>query len=425
MSVITEGMTPAEYLSAINSKMFSVSNAFDLNDLSGVTISTLNQNFDIYCKAYSQVNQQLVAGERSLTNFNKMNGNFELIKDGTDLALKPLVENGTFTPATESNSLLAKYKNFKLGGLISFSMYTFNYSWTKPYNPYLFNLTNIDVATWVSQAAAAGIEYLALSILDNSGFSLFDNPITVPDKLLNQTYGYKKCDVALVGADTQIIDKFMTACLANGIEPVLYFCTTQLTTAYYKKPQRTTITFTQYDESSRAAFDNYFAKVFQYVLTTWGPKYMWLDVAGTGTNPVNAMQVYYDAIKSIDTSCQVIGNSIGDLPFDWFPYDIGSNEELFSGVNGTTKTWAQVLATARTNGVTEYYVPQEYCTNIFAAGGDGRWYWNNQALKNQATVQASYDIAKANSSPYLMCLAPNTSGVIPQAQFDLFANINL
>jgi hypothetical protein len=134
------------------------------------------------------------------------------------------------------------------------------------------------------------------------------------------------------------------------------------------------------------------------------------------------MQMYYNAIKSIDPNCSVIGNTGGDRAFQWQPYDIGSNEENWSGVPAAW-TWAQVLSTTRINAGSGYYVPQELVVNNFA--GDGRWYWYNQALRSQATIQGLYDIAKANASPFLLNLAPTTAGVIPTAQFDLFRNLTL
>ena len=421
MIEITNGMIPADFITAINTNSLQMGDDID-DSMIATYLAKLNQKFNIYDKTYLKTNNQIVAGLSGANFINYCNYNFNLRQDTYNLDLLTLTGSDTFVPATESNAQLAKYKAFKFGGIIHFGILTFQYTYTKPVNPYLFTLTDIDIDTWVSQAADAGIEYLILTMFGPSGFALFDNPIIYPDHLLNQMIGYKKFDVSLVDGDINIIDKFLTACQFYGITAGFYFATVFNFAVTWLRVGGNIAPYSGYTETDKQYYDNYCAKLLQYICSTWSPEYLWLDVAGAGT-PCNNMQVLYDAVKNINPNCVVIGNTIGDQDFVWFPYDIGSNEELYS--LGGEKTWDTVLATARSHGGTTYYVPQEFVTNIFS-GGSASWYWaNGKSLKTQVAIQTSYDIAKAHSAPYLLCLAPNTSGIIPQAQLDLFAGISL
>jgi len=421
MTEIVEGMTTAQFISAINDNSLLMGDDID-DTLVSTYLSTLNRKFDIYNKTYLQTNSQISAGVSGSNFISILNSNFNLRQDGSSLDLLTLSGSGTFIPVTESNLMLAKYKGRKIGGLISFGLLTFQYDWLRPINPYLFNLTNIDADTWVANAADSGIEYLVLTILSASGFSMFDNPINYPDYILNQVYGYKKCDVSLVGADTNIIDKFITACEKYNIAWGLYFATIFNHAMVWKRGDWSVLSpMSGYDATTKQYYDNWCAKTLQYITTTWNPEFIWLDVAGAGT-PCNNMQVLYDAIKNINPNCIVIGNSIGDQSFAWFPYDIGSNEENFS--TGGAKTWDTVLATSRGHNGTTYYVPQELVANNYGAGET--WYWTaSKSLRTQQSIQDIYNIAKARSAPFLLNIAPNTSGVIPTEQLALFSGLSL
>lgn len=421
MIEIINGMTQAEFISAINDN--SLGMGVDIDDtMTSTYLDTLNKKFNVYNKSYLQNNVQIVGGMSARNFISILNYNFNLRQDTNNFDLLPLAGSNSFVPATSSNAQLAKYKAFKLGGLIHFGIFTFQYDYSGPVNPYLFTPTDLDIDTWVSQASDAGIEYLFLTVFDPSGFSLFDNPIAYPDYLVNQSIGYKKSDVGLINSDILIIDKFMTACQTYGITGGLYFATVFNYSVCWLRGGGAFAPMSGYTATDKQYYDNYCAKVLQYIVSTWGPEYIWLDIAGTGS-PCNNIQTLYDAIKNIDSNCTVIGNTVGDTTFDFFPYDIGSNEALFSGV--PPLTWAQVLGTSRSHGGTTYYVPQEYVTNIFSNAG-AAWYWRNSySLKTQETIQTEYDIAKGQSSPFLLCLAPNTSGVIPAEQLALFSGLNL
>jgi hypothetical protein len=140
------------------------------------------------------------------------------------------------------------------------------------------------------------------------------------------------------------------------------------------------------------------------------------------------MQLFYDSVKAVSSNCQIMANTIGDNPFQWYPYDIGANEEYFSlaSLPPEGKTWADILSPLRTKDVVDYLIRQEVVTNNFAGGAGISYYWSpSLTLRTQLSTQAIYDIAKANGVNFLLNLAPNRSGVIPSAQFDLFKNLTL
>jgi hypothetical protein len=366
-------------------------------------------------------------------NTNYANINNWITNSPPVTGLMTLANTGTKTPATSSNSYLAKYKNFKLGGIIQYSMYSYidvtgNWALRLPCSPDLFYKGAHDIDKWVSDAKDAGIEYLVFSIFDGTGFALFDNPIPFPDYILNTVFGYKKYDVASAGADVEITNKFYTACAKYGIEPVPYVCpvwqNNMSRTATGLKNPNGAFSGTVYTATEKQYSDNFVCKVLQYILTTWPSNYVWVDYGGA--TKVNDPQMYYDAIKAINPNCQVVGNTVGDNPFNWFPYDIGSDEEYYAltTFGPANKTWADVLSSTRVHGIT-YYVPQELCVNNNGAVGDSFYWHTGFTLRNQSAIQSAYDIAKANSVPFLLNLAPGRTGLISSDQFDLFKNLNL
>ncbi len=346
----------------------------------------------------------------------------------TNNDLMTLANTGTKAPSTTDNQYLQKFMSFKLGGLISYSMYTWTLSPPWPASPNLFYKGTHDIDKWVSDAKDAGIKYLVLTVFDNSQFALFDNPIPFPDYILNTVFGHRKYDIASAGGDTAIVDKFFTACQKYGIEPIPYMCPvfganlcrTQVPAGTAKTIQG------GYTSTEIQYFENHFCKVMQYILTTWNPSYLWMDVAGGAV--YNNMQLIYDSAKAINPNIQIMANTVGDNPFQWFPYDIGADEEFFSltALPPPGKTWADVLSPFRVKNGTTYLIRQEIVTNNFSGGAGRPYYWSpSQTLRIQSEVQNMYNIAKANGVNLLFNLAPNRSGVIPSEQFDLFKNLVL
>jgi len=388
---------------------------FSRNDNSVITNPTQTKS-GLATWGYGLTDDEVTAINTLVHTFITETGRYDT--ENYDLLSLTEVDN-PHLPATETNANISRYINWKLGGLICFSPYTWKYVFNKPANPALLShLTNIDVDKWVSDAHDAGIQYLVFTILDTSGYALFDNPITYPDYLLNQCWGYRKFDVAVSKADLNIVDKFFAACQTYGIEPIPYVCPTSNTAICINRSDHSIFgPQNGYDATDKQYYDNWFAKVLQYIMTTWSPRYMWIDAGGWPI--VNDNQVFYDAVKSINANCTVISNNAGDRDFNFFPYDIGSNEEYYTlwGEN----TWDNVLTTVRTKDEVDYYTPQEVVTNLMSGGAGARYYWNDQALRSAVgDLQNIYNIAKAHGCPFLLSLAPNRNGIIPSAQFDVF-----
>jgi len=75
-------------------------------------------------------------------------------------------------------------------------------------------------------------------------------------------------------------------------------------------------------------------------------------------------------------------------------------------------------------GETTYYIPQELIcnNNVF---GEHYYYHENLTRRTQAAIQGIYDIAKANSVPMCLNLAPDRTGLISAEQYNFFKNLSL
>lgn len=335
-----------------------------------------------------------------------------------DYDLVAIADSGTFSPKTDTNEYLNKYSDFELGGLISYSIYTYAYNVVTP-RPSLFTPKDIPVDDWIDGAKDAGVDYLALTILDNSNFALFDNPIPFPDTLVNNFYSYKYYDVAEAESDTSIVTDFVTMCRANNIEPVAYFC--PVFDMNFIRIWSGNHGFADWTEREKDIIENWWIATIQYCINRWDFKYVWLDIAYTD-GPINDIQKLYNGVKAADSTCMVIGNSIGDVEFGYYPYDIGSNEEYYSLHDG--QTWDDVLSFSRDTSEVTYYVPQEVVTNNLVGGAGAAYYrYNDQALRTQSAINAIWDTAYSRGVPFLLNVSPNQDGTIEQAQWDLFKNL--
>jgi alpha-L-fucosidase len=430
-TTIISGMTPSEYLTAVNANFHSVETTV-LNTMQGSNFKTAFEgNYDAVKAIIPSIatKESLIVGSSASKIISDLNSNYSKINDvignpTTDNNLMTLVHDGTKIPVTQTNQYLNKFMAYKLGGLIQYSMWSYGgllptlYTGCPVASTSFYTGTH-DVRKWVSDAHDAGIEYLVLSVMDGSNFSLFDNPIRFPDYILNSVFGYNKYDITSIGGDTAIVDKFYAACIEFGIEPIPYFCPYHSANLY--KTITGGINPPIYSTTQRQYYDNFTAKVIQYFLTTWASNYIHIDVSG-GTI-ANTMQTYYDAVKAINPNCQVCAYTIGDIDLNWFPYDIGSNEEWYSGAPGD-HTWAAVLSSSRAKGGTTYYIPQEIIANNNVYG-EHYYYHTGQTRRTQAAIQDIYDIAKANSVPFCLNLAPDRVGVISTEQYNFFKNLTL
>jgi hypothetical protein len=308
---------------------------------------------------------------------------------------------------------LTQFNNFKRGVFISYSLFTFDYTFSKITNPNVFTPTNVDVDSWILKASNAGAKYAIYTCYDNKGFAMFDCPIKLPDYLTNSFECYRKYDVGVSPGDKLIVDKFFTACIKYGVEPMLYLCTWSSENIGARNEGKI---YADLTTTQKQYWDNYYAKVLQYLMTNYGCKWFYLDMAGGGLPALADLQLYYDSIKSIDATAKLAILDYGDLTFGFFPSDIESNEAAGLSPNPGTKLYPY-----RTHNGTVYYQPQEYMISGIV-NSDGSWYWKDgiSTIRTPNTIfGANWDLCQTYSCNFNLGIAPHQDGSIDQTQLDL------
>ncbi len=366
-----------------------------------------------------------------------------------------------FYPAIATNTQLSDYTSKKLGMFLSFGMSTYTStdtyvsqagSDTSPTSTFTAPGT-VNSAQWVTDAISAGADYVILTLDHFQGFNIFPytpsyGPVTTKDPIRGNLTApkYSTYDISATSSDQMIIDKFVTQCRASGIKFGFYFNMGKNLNLRYG----VTSSFdASYDQTSTYSttyltYAAYVNSIVSYVVTNYGPDYMWLDsghffpmFGGNTINNRRLIQNVYNTIKYINPNIIVINNYLcaNNLvvptgtdatvpPGSWdgtnmiiFPTDAVSFE--YSREPGDPAQY--VRSTTHFNKA--YYIPREIIDTIFA---NGQYFACNDTFTTfQTTVslQARYNYAKSMSCPYLLSVAINKAGNIPSDQLTRFATI--
>lgn len=400
----------------------------ELHFLSKGTATTPNTNYDntlrfaTFGDALTQDEQFILNGivHRFQTALGRANPVIRETDYTVSADLFTIQDAGTFAPATAINARLAEWNNLKVGALICFNLEGFSKNITSSF----LNIgastemicPTVPVQSWVDGMKNADIKYACLTIQTERGYSLIDQPFGFNNTLEELIGGARKFDVGQSPSMYKNTwDDFVYMCRQSGIEPIPYICPSVNYNLYYL------LISNWVSADVTTAWTNYCCKQLQWLIQTYSLKYVWLDMYFSSA--VNAQDLY-DAVKAIDPNCLVISNIQGDINYAKRPYDIGSNEEVFSfdpPIAGNTD--AKVFGKSRTDGITTFYIPQEGNLNVIE--GSGTWFYKGEAVvpRSQESTQDYYDRCKAYDSNFNMGLIPDRDGVISQAQFDLFKNL--
>lgn len=299
--------------------------------------------------------------------------------NATAVAPQYVVPVSTFTPAVPPTAAAEAFRDFNYGWLTQLGMQTWaerDYSTqvgtgNAPAPPQTFALANADsgLDALVSAAVADGVKYLGYVAHNEEGFLLY--PSTVPMNIPQYTHTtpqgnqftgpvYQQYQVVPGVADQNILGKFVSKCRAAGIEPFVYFgLSGDLNISNGE-------CFAQgFPQERHQAIANYWAALLTEVVSKYGFKYVWTDLAGQGVTG-EFIQLWYDAVKLGNPNSLLIANYLGEENAGHFPNDLQSTEESFI-LNGNTS----YRRTARTwKGVT-YTTYQEVVATPFV---NARWY---------------------------------------------------
>lgn len=333
-----------------------------------------------------------------------------------------IINNGTYTPPLSDHPRLTQWDTLKVGALICFNEQSFDGDPTTITDA--FNISNVNSSAWVDSLQGK-VRYIGLTIKVEQGFWLIDNPVEYPNILktfkqvgIQYSRVYDKYDVTLTNSDPLIVNKFVDKCNELDIVPVGFI---NVTDDYNQKGSIAG----QYAGKYRDAYNRYVAAMLQFIMKRYGFKYLWLD-SYNGENRLD-FQLYYNSMKAIDTNSVMIVNTVCDLTFNKYPYDIGSNEEDFKP---GLQTWDTTLAKHRLHSGTVYYIPEELVTR-HKTGSPVNWtayyYWTPDpayTVRSVSNVQTILDSAIVNNSNFFLSIDPDTLGIIHQDRIDLFNNLN-
>ncbi len=353
-----------------------------------------------------------------------------------------LINNGTFSPSTTLTSYVNQYQNYQKGWLINLNMNPFLGSYVNavgaginPPDPAMFNIKNLDVARWADSAVAHDIDYVVITIINEWGFKLWRSKTPYNMATIKLGNGYLSPyynDYSVTdGADTSIVSKIVTEFRSRGIEPVPYINSVTDFNVLHGNIPHASITTARQNE-----YINYMCRLMQEMIITFGFKYIWIDYAAN--LPAGLSQAYYNAIKSADPTCQVIGNALGETNFSRYPYDIASTEEhaIYSGSIG-------YRTTSKAYGGTTYYVGQEIVATPY--GNMSQWYyydslvrylptvnpftgnppWTNLTETSASTFQnLLVNPSKTYQKPFLAAVIVDRNGVLYEPNLTYLRNLN-
>ena len=394
--------------------------------------TTTPNNFYAGCLSFATVGEALTQDEQNdlnaivhtfqtaLGRANADQGRTYTYTKSADLF--SIVDDGTKTPALVTNARLQEYEALGVGALICFNLESFANNntaefGTTPSSPNEMICPSITVQDWIDGMVGAGINYAALTVDAEKGFSIIDLPFIKNNTLIAPYDAPRKWDIGIAPAFYQTLwDEFVTKSRTAGIEPIPYI---NLASDYMTAYQ---FINTYIPDAAVTAWVNYKCKLIQWLIQEYSLRYIWVDAYQAATG---MMQAVYNAVKAVSADCLVIANTVGDINFTKYPYDIGSNEEPYGFVD---KTDEDVFNPVRSNSGITHYIPQEGCMNMIGVSptGLGGWYYKStMALRPQAEYQAFYDRCVAEGANFMISLVPDRSGVISAAQFAVFADLEL
>lgn len=355
------------------------------------------------------------------------------------------IDKGTFVPTDSASGAMygvARHKVFKYGWLICYGMNTYNgHFWDEanqvPPPATMFNTTNVNVQKWADTAAVHGIQYAALTVMNEYGFMLWPSEVQYNMPRISLSSGFSPYYTAPYcvqtgTADTTIVTKFVNGFAAKGIEPVFY-----VAVAWNQNLRQVSSgqLWPGIDSTRQELFVQYYCKVVQELARKYPKvKYFWLDMAAP--MPQANVQRIYNAIKSVNPTITVIGNVQNDASFAKFPYDVASVEEYIA-----YNSPGIVASNYRSFGGTTYYIGQEIVGTPYSTYS--QWYYYDDLCPDQpvtnplgtpagyvkmsavapSTFQGLVNNAYGYNRPFLAAMLVDRNGNLVQENLDYLRQI--
>lgn len=303
-------------------------------------------------------------------------------------------------PSTKSSAeprsaeeLREDFLDWRFGMFIHFNMATFNErEWANGHeDPATFAPYQLDCAQWADAAAAAGMQYAVLTVKHTGGWCLWDSAYTES----HDTTAFKN----FRQGRGDIVREFVEAFRARGIKVGLHYC---MPGNYNNKWGNTLLEGQKSLEGmppeAKGQHVPFIKNQLTELLTQYGPiDLLWFDQVNkpTVTNHIPEIIAH---VKSHQPECIVVSNNTHDFSrTDVFSYEYPFMKE---------QDMARALppeGNQNAGEVSDYLGPA--------------WFWKENigwTLKSADEVAKVLKLCNEGNANYLLNVAPNTSGRIPE-----------
>jgi len=290
--------------------------------------------------------------------------------------------------AASLEHLQEEFLTWEFGLFIHFNMATFHErQWAQGYeDPATFRPDQLDCDQWARAAKSAGMKYMVLTVKHTGGWCLWPSKHTDSHDM-GAFVNYK-------GGRGDIVKQFVQACRKHDLKVGLYYCLPRDFRRIDQDKQR---------ESSRGLPPEAKGQPVAFVknqLTELLTQYGSIDLFWFDQYQFDVKKQWPEIkahVKSLQPRCLVIANNSEDY----------QETDLHSYEYGWRK--AKGLQTLPKEGNTN---PSEVCDNI----GNG-WFWTSQAraekMDSAEEVVRMLEVCNSRSANYLLNVAPDRSGLIP------------
>jgi hypothetical protein len=238
---------------------------------------------------------------------------------------------------------------------------------------------------------------------------------------------YLKYDVGATNCSNDICRDFVREFKAVGISTILYHIGAWQRNWYGRKYYLEGVGFGAPLYPYQSAENHFYLKKRLQELTALNPDAIWFDIPQYYQNmPNTTISELYYAVKAQNPNMPYIINCAGDihnLNNTFFPMDGASLEEnLLPNAGQVDHAWWTKQMTF--GGIT-YPCVKEISASTRT---NYKWYYkypSPEPLRTLASIQASYNKAKAIGVPIALSVNPKLDGVLDQDQVDLINSIVL
>jgi alpha-L-fucosidase len=248
----------------------------------------------------------------------------------------------------------------------------------------------LDVAQCVSVARDAGMKYAILTSKHVAGHCLW------PTK-------HTDYSVANSTDKTDVVGKFVSACLDKGVLPGLYYCSWDNHNRFGSQTASDPAGWKSMFTTSR--YQTFQTAQITELLTQCGPiAETWIDIPGALGRGYRTF--LYEHIVSLQPDTVIMMNSglsaqdRYDVEYAW-PSDLIALERHLPGAAGF-KEWRQIEGK-------EYYMPGEVCDPI-----GKEWFWVEGDLpRSDESLAKQFADCKTRGVNFLLDVPPDRHGLIP------------